>query len=82
MVWFSPHRFLFSGANQWSGSVRADLAIASLGCEIVCIINANTLDVSASYETAFAWVFNLTHGFGVRWTIEPSADDGQQKKKV
>jgi len=36
---------LDSGANQWSGSVRADLAIASLGCEIVCIINAKASDV-------------------------------------
>ena len=73
---------LDSGANQWSGSVRSDLAYRVIGCEIVCIINANTLDVSASYGTVFAWVFNLTHGLGVRWTIEPSADDGQQKKKV
>ena len=40
-----------------------------------------SIGCSASYETAFAWVFNLTHGLGVRWTIEPSADDGQKEKE-
>ena len=35
---------LDSGANQWSGSVRADLAYRVIGCEIVCIINAKAMD--------------------------------------
>jgi len=35
---------LDSGANQWSGSVRSDLAYRVIGCEIVCIINAKAMD--------------------------------------
>ena len=68
---------LDSGANQWSGSVRADLAIASLGCEIVCIINAKASDVLHRMKHH---LFGCSTWHTVRWTVEPSADDRQQKR--
>ena len=66
---------LDSGANQWSGSVRADLAYRVIGCEIVCIINAKAMDYWHRMMRRLHWVFSHT----VRWTVEQNVVDRSPK---
>ena len=61
MVWFSPHRFLTQ--ELISGLVQSALIqlIATLGCEIVCIINAKAMDYLHRMMRRLRWVFSLAH---------------------
>ena len=52
---------LDSGANQWSGSVRADLAYRIIRLRDRVHYQCKSIGCSASYEASLVWVFNMAH---------------------